>query len=116
MAKTKTAPAPRLTRAQLTKYFELDARRLALQRQAKDLEALQEKIEQKAMAVVKTEGGKERTVLTCGYVLAIKDANGAVAWKSEFVRVAGSAAAEKLIAAAPKKEKLSIEPAASKAA
>jgi hypothetical protein len=112
MAKTSSTPAPKMTRVEIDKYFELDKERLSLQRQAKDLEALQEKIEDKMVAVVRANGGKERTVLTCGYVLAIKDANGAVKWKDEFVRVAGSDEAEKLIAAAPKRDKFSVEKAA----
>jgi hypothetical protein len=103
--------APRLTAAELKRYFALDAQRLSLQRQAKALVALQEKIEERMIAVVEADGGRERTVLTCGYVLALQDAPGTVKWKDEFVRVAGSDEAERLVEAAPKKEKLTVQPA-----
>ena len=97
-------------KAEIERYFKLDAERLSLARQVKDLAALQEKIEEKMIALVKAKGGKLRSVVRCGYLLSLSDKDGSVKWKDEFVRVAGSEAAEKLIRAAPKKETFSIEP------
>jgi hypothetical protein len=50
-------------------------------------------------------------VISCGYRLAIVQKNGTVSWKDEFVRAAGHEKAEELLAAAPKKDVLSVEKA-----
>jgi hypothetical protein len=103
------------TRAELERYFELDQQRLALQRQAKDLEKLQEELRQRFLLHVRETAGPERALTRCGYRLAINQVNGRVEWKTEFMRVAGVEAAEELIEAAPKVDKLVIEPPAKEA-
>lgn len=110
MAKTTTA-RPKLTRAEINRYFELECERLELARKAKDLAALQEKIEQRMIAAVRANGGKERTLITCGYRLAISMVRVGVKWKDEFVRAMGEDKAEQLVEAQPKKEKFTVEPA-----
>lgn len=102
--------ASRLTSKELAQWSELEAQRLALQRQVKDVAALQEKLEEKFFAHVVANGGAERVVLSCGYRLRIDVKRGSVQWKPEFIRVAGHEAAEELIAAAPTKDVLVIEP------
>ena len=104
--------AKAFSKAELAEYFELEERRLSLQRQAKDLAALQEKLEENFRAYVESDGGTERALMRCGYRLAINTKPGSVRWKNEFVRVAGSGAAEELIAAAPTMDVLVIEPPA----
>jgi len=102
--------APTLKRAELEKYFQLNEERLALNRRAKDLERLQEELEEKFTEYVHFHGGKERACTPCGFRLAIEIKAGRVEWKTEFLKVAGPLAAEKLIEAAPRKEVLTIEP------
>ena len=99
----------KLTKAEIDRYFELEEERKALARQSKDLQALQDALYEKMFAAVQVKGGDERALVTCGYRLAIVQKNGTVAWKQEFVKAAGSAAAEALIASAPKKDELLVE-------
>ncbi len=109
MSQTKL---PRVTKKLIEEHQELEARRKALSREASDLRKQQDAIEEALVALVREEGGKARSVKKCGYVLAMHDASGSVGWKQEFVKVAGIDAAEELIAAAPKREVLSVEKAA----
>ena len=102
------AAAPK--RAELARYFELEAERKSLQRQAKDLEKLQAELEEKFTAYVLAEGGPERALMRCGYRLAIDSKPGSVSWKGEFLKLAGPERAEELVQAAPSKDVLVIEP------
>lgn len=99
----------RLTKKEIEAYLDLHERRKALQRQARDLDKQAELIEEKLMEYVAAEGGAERSVRSCGFVLAIQTARGSVSWKQEFIAVAGEKKAESLIAAAPPRDVLSVE-------
>lgn len=99
-----------VTRDELDQYFELDMQRLALARKVSDIEKLQEQLEEKFLKYVEHKGGIDRTTIRYGYRLAIQTKNGSVSWKGEYMKLAGQEAAEKLIQAAPKKDKLTIEP------
>jgi hypothetical protein len=100
----------RVTRKELEEWSALEAQRLQLQRQVKDLAALQEVLEEKFFSHVVANGGPERVVLSCGYRLRIDTKRGTVQWKNELVKIAGTDKAEELIAAAPAKDVLVIEP------
>lgn len=109
----KTDMRPRgvkLTKAEIDRYFALENERLRVAREAKDIKAQQDAIYDKMFEAVLAKGGEARTLVTCGYRLAINQKNGTVEWKKEFVRLAGSEAAEALISAAPKKDELHVEP------
>ncbi|MDX1963916.1 MAG: hypothetical protein SFX18_12240 [Pirellulales bacterium] len=100
----------RVTRAQIERYFKLEAKRKELQRQASDLGKQVEEIENELIEYVEQNGGEARSVTTCGHVLAIVQKAGTVQWKPEFIRVAGQRAADQIIAAAPPRDAFSITP------
>lgn len=99
----------RLTSARLQEYLDLHEQRKALQRQAKVLNEQAAAIEADIEAHVRAKGGKERAVKMAGYLLAITTKPGSVKWKDAYVGVAGSEAAEQLIAAAPRVDELTVE-------
>lgn len=101
--------SPYITYAHLEEYLRLQEERKALARQSADLGKQLAGLASKITAFVRAEGGSDRTVIRSGYVLALKSKKGSVAWKAEFVRLAGEEAAEKLIAAAEPGEELVIE-------
>lgn len=98
------------SKAELARYFELEEQRLALNRQAKDLEKLQDELYDKFLKWVEEQGGPERVKLRCGYKLAIIKKPGSVSWVKEFLRVAGEEEAERLRKAAPSRDVLVVEP------
>ena len=98
-----------ITRKTIEAYLELDAQRKALSRQASDLKKKQDELEEQLKTFVRESG--ERTVKRSGYVLSLTTEKGSVAWKGEFVKLAGQQRAEELIAAAPTKEGFSVEAA-----
>ena len=100
----------RPTKKELDRWVELEEQRLALARQTKDIVALQEEIEAKALDHVREHGGPERVSMCCGFRLEITLARKSVQWKPEFIKVAGMEKAEELIAAAGTREALKIEP------
>lgn len=102
--------AARPTRDELAEYFALEEERLALGRKVKDIGKLQGEIEEKVLAYVRQNGGPERTSIVCGYRLSTEFKNGRVEWKTEFMRVTSQEEAERISAAAPKKEVPRIEP------
>jgi len=115
MAKKTTADAPKtpfITRHDIEEYLELEERRKGLNRESAQIAKQAEVIEQKLEAFVRANGGKEKSLSRSGYVLAIKTCKGSPAWKVEFVKVAGIAASEQLIASAPTRESLTVEKAA----
>lgn len=96
MAKAEVSPAP--TKKELDEWRELEEKRLKLQREIKGVEALQEKVEKKALAYAQANADSTRVVVCSRYrlELVLKRAN--VRWKDEYVRVQGLDAAEKIIA------------------
>lgn len=108
MAKSSKAQVPHVTKRDIQEFLDLEEQARSLKRQAKAIEKKAELIEKTLFAFVRANGGKERSVLRSGFVLAITDSRCSVTWKNEFIRVAGDKAAEALIEAAPKKEKLTV--------
>ncbi len=99
--------APKFPRAKVLKYFELDAQRKQLEREAKSLKAQQEAIEAELEPIVSQADG--RKIDREGFTLYITTRRCAVGWKQEFVKVKGDKAAEKLIQSQPTKDELVIE-------
>jgi hypothetical protein len=106
------APPPRVNREDIEAWLALDERRKSLNRQSEQLEKEQKAIGARLVAYVRAKEPDKLRKVTNGFLVAIKMVKGGVSWKPEFVRVAGAAAAEQLIAAAPQRESLVVEPAA----
>ena len=102
----------RITKALVEKYWSLEAKRKELSRQSADLKKQVDDIEDQFLAHAREKGGKARSVVACGAVLAITEESGSIQWKKEFIAKLGQKAADTLIAAAPKKEVLTVTPAA----
>jgi hypothetical protein len=100
----------RLLKSELDQWHEWELERLKLQRQVKDLEALQKPLKEKFLAFVQEKGGDERAVKSNGFLLKLNAKRESVSWKDEFVRVAGIDEAEAIIARQPSKDVLVIEP------
>lgn len=106
----------RVTKADLEEYFSLNEERKALNRQGQDLAKRIAKLEEKFTQHVADHGGQERSCIRCGYRLALVVKNGTVSWITEFLRMCKLAKrdpeeeAEKVRAAAPKKDELVVEP------
>lgn len=102
----------RITAEQAAKWIELNTRRLELEREARALDKerellsveFQQALDAKGQDVMKVGGGE--------FVIKLVEGNGSVKWKDEFIRVAGSAKATELTAAAPKSKKVVVEKAA----
>lgn len=107
----------RVTKAELEEFYRLDEERKSLNRQAKDKQKLMDELEAKFTADVHANGGPEKTVMRCGYRLSLAVKSKAVEWAKEFLRVVGglmgtdkaTAEAERIRAASPKTEVLTIE-------
>lgn len=106
MPKTTTAAKlPRLTVANCARFLELKQERLELERQARALATEERQLAELMLIHTRAAGG----MLKKGKLkLAIEQKPGSVSWKSEFIRVAGADAANKLIAAAPVGERLVV--------
>lgn len=98
--------APYVTRAELDRYVQIDAERKRLNREADLLKAQQEELGNKLRQFCRVQGGDALSVERSGYRLSISHVKGSVAWKQEFVRVAGVEAAERIAIAAPLREQL----------
>lgn len=113
MAKLKTTK--RVTRDDLEYYFALEEERKELQRKADDIKKLQADLEEKFEAHVIANGGEEKAVTVCGYRLYLATKACGVSWKKAFLQMCERAGlkpleeAERLTAAAPKKEELVVE-------
>ena len=92
-AKKPAAKPPRVTVAWVDEYLETRDQRRALQRQVDALERDEKTLGSAIFELIKTTGGKSRTVKKGKHVLRLVDAPGSVRWKDEFVRVAGPDAA-----------------------
>jgi hypothetical protein len=101
---------PALKREDLERYYELDAERLALQRRVTNLKTLQEELEEKFIEHVRFHGGKERTVVKCGYRLVILMKRESVQWKEHLLKLVGLQRIEQIVEEQPEREKLKIEP------
>jgi hypothetical protein len=98
------AKAP--SRAEIEEFLEREEQRKNLNR-----ERANAPLKEKFKAYAAAEGGKEKSVDRCGYTIALKTKNGQIAWKSEFIRVAGPEEAARVSANPPQVEFLAIEKA-----
>ncbi len=103
-------PAPTLEHLQ--RYYELDEKRKALNRQAEDLAKLQADLKEQFIHYVEEFGGSDRTTMRFGYRLTLVEKAGTVPWAKEFLRVGGYEEAERLRQLQPKTESLVVQPPA----
>jgi hypothetical protein len=90
-------------------YAAREARRLELEREARTLAKENELFRDDLEAALDAAG---KTSLTRGpHEAGFEESRAAIAWKTEFIRVAGADAASELAAAAPSKRKLVIRKA-----
>lgn len=100
---------PNITIKDLEAWETLENQRKEGAREARDLGKQQAIIEAKIQAFVEAKGGKSRSVQRSGFRLAIEQVKGSVAWKTEFISLAGQERAEELVANAPPKDVVVIE-------
>jgi len=105
-------PAATLTREELDEFYHHEKDRLALQRRAEDLGAANKSLRERILEYVREHGGRDRTTVCHGYVLAIKTRSGFPAYKEAYLKLAGPDAVEELRKQTPPTESLSMEPAA----
>lgn len=103
------APVPNITKKDLEEWERLENQRKEASREARDLQKQQDIIEAKIKAFVEAKGGKSRSVERSGFRLALEKVKQQVAWKTEYIALAGQEQAEQLVADAPLKEVLAIE-------
>lgn len=101
-----------VTADELRTFYDNEQRRLALQRQAKDLESCNAKTKERLLQHVRNKGGSDRTTVLHGFVLAIVTRAGSPAYKEAYLALAGVDAAEALRKKAEPVESLKIEQAA----
>jgi hypothetical protein len=109
MAKKKETPK-RPSRERLDEWAKLEAERLRVQREAKDIRAKQQAIEEEAFAYAEANADATRVVVCHGYRLKLEEKRASVKWKDEFVRVASHEEAETIIASQETWEELEIVP------
>lgn len=104
--------APNLTRAEIEEFLKAEEDRRAANRLADDIERKAAPLKARIKKFIELKGGKAKRVERSGYLLSLKQQNGQIAWKNEFLRVAGEEEAARVAANPPQVEKLSIEKAA----
>jgi len=107
MANTVRHPnTVKVTVNEVANYLSLRERRLALQREAEALQRIEAAVAANLESAVKANGGKP---LRKGkYTLSLVDVPGRPSWKNEFIRVAGEAAAETVVAHLHTTSKLTV--------
>lgn len=100
------------TREELDDYYAAECERLAHQRKAEDLNSANKSLRERILAYVREHGGRDRTTVCHGFVLAIKLCSGFPPYKEAYLKLAGPDAAESLRKSTPQTESLSIEPSA----
>lgn len=96
----------RITKERLDRRRKLVAEKLDLDRRSRALETEIKQIDSDAAADLKATG--KDSVRRGGYLLTWKDGRPSIQWKSEFVRIAGAEAANRITADAPRPKKLDI--------
>lgn len=99
-----------VTKALIEKYLALEESRKSLNRQAAALEKQADEIEAELTKFVRANGGQEKFVRRSGFVLALMSKRCTPKWREEFERIAGIDAAEAIVAKAPTREFLNVEP------
>lgn len=84
------------TQKEITRYLEVRDQRHALERQAAALKKEEETLEKSIRQCVALYGGRDRTTIRFGHVLAIRAVAGQMRWKEEFLKHFGEEKAEKL--------------------
>lgn len=96
----------RVTAADLSRYQSLEAEAAELAARASTLRREAKTIVDKATEDL--EGTGKPTAKRGGFLLRWKVSRGSVAWKTEFVRIAGAEAADELTKSAPERRSLEI--------
>lgn len=107
-AAAKEAEALVITKAEIKRYQEINAKRLDLSRQAAALEKQEKVLKARMKLYVEQNGGKAKSCTIHGFVLALIKKAGFIAWKQEFINVAGEDAAAAI--AAPEYDSLTVTP------
>lgn len=95
-----------ITPADCQKWIDLEARRLELEREARKAESDRDLLSKQFQAYLDEMGA---TSLKRGkFDIAIVDGRPSVAWKDEFVKVAGAEKASALSASATGKKKIQV--------
>ncbi|MHB8974292.1 MAG: hypothetical protein ACYC3X_29415 [Pirellulaceae bacterium] len=95
----------RVTVKEVTLYLDLQSKRRALLREADALQRIEAELAAKLEALASVHVGPVRKGK---YTLALAETTGRPSWKSEFIRVAGETAAERVIAQQPSVTKLVV--------
>ncbi len=108
---TVNAPCP--TEAELALWYAKDREEKELARQSRAAAKAKEIIEKKMEAYIKAEQGKtgRTSFQRHGYILGTKEGNKYPAWRDEFEKAMGAAAAQKVIDATPNKVGITCVPA-----
>lgn len=99
---------PRITKDNLDRWAECNAKAAELRRQASTLTREADAIETIAEADL-TASGKD-AITRAGYRLEMIDGKTSVSWKSELVARLGAEVADEITSAAPAKKSLQITP------
>lgn len=94
-----------VTVKEITLYLDLQAKRRALLREADALQRTEAALAAKLEALASAHAGLVRKGK---YTVALAEAVGRPSWKNEFVRVAGEAAARRVIAQQPSVTRLVV--------
>jgi hypothetical protein len=106
MANTVSHPTTvKVTVNEVANYLSLRERRLTLQREADALQRIETAITSKLEAAVLANGAPLRKGK---FTLTLVSVSGRPSWKNEFIRVAGEAAADAVVAHLPKITKLTV--------
>ncbi len=102
----KEAKAKKPTKAELARYCELKERKRLLESEARSLETEINQLSDLTMSYM--EEIEKNAATIHGYRVTIEEGRAYVAWKDQFVRVAGGDAAAQIAANAPRPPKLNV--------
>lgn len=105
---------PKITRKDLDRYWQLEEQRKALEQQARTLKAAAKALEDQFKQALEEAGIREHVV--ADYRVALVEGRPSVSWKTQFIRVAGAEAAQKLLEHAVRPIQVAISKVASAAA
>lgn len=95
-----------ITEEQLARWFDLNARRATLEKEARTLKSEMDKISAEVMAALEAAG---RTEMSRGnYAAEVRPGPAFVAWKEEFLKVAGAEAAAQVQKKAEPSQRFSV--------
>ena len=94
---------------QVKRLLALEEKRKKLQRQIDAIKSEERVLKTDLISFIKKKVGRKKRVITIGkFVLSVVKVKKRVQWKSEFVRLAGAEAAQKIAEATPSVEALKV--------